>query len=68
LLDGLPRFADRLGEGFFLFIIMPPLTAVVQFDKVSQCPAGGEQLPFGVLALDFRGRAFGHGPNSADEM
>jgi hypothetical protein len=47
---------------------MPPLTAVVHLDKVGQCPAGAEQLPFGMLALHFRGRAFGHGSDSADEM
>ena len=36
--------------------------------QVRASPAGGEQLPFGLLALHFRGRAFGHGPDSAEEM
>jgi len=68
LLDDVPRFAHRVGKGFFLFLVMPPLTAVVHFDKVSQCPAGGEQLPLCMLALHFRGRAFGHRTDSANEM
>lgn len=56
MLDGLACLADRLGKRLFLFVVHAPMALVVHFDEMSQCAAGSEQLPLGVIALDF-GRA-----------
>jgi hypothetical protein len=59
MLDGLPRLADRLGEGV-LFVEVFPLAAVIQLHQMTQGTAGPEQLPFGILALNFDGERLGH--------
>ena len=61
MIDGLPRLADRLGEGV-LAIVGLPLAAVVELHQMAQGTTGAEELPFGILALDFHGECLGHGP------
>jgi hypothetical protein len=61
MIDRLPRLADRLGEGVFAIEGLP-LAAVVEFHQMAQGAPGAEELSFGVLALDFHGECFGHGP------
>jgi hypothetical protein len=60
MIDGLPSLANRFGKSFFLFVEEAPLALLVHLDEMSQGAPGTEQLPFGVVALDFRGAGFGH--------
>jgi hypothetical protein len=61
MIDGLSRLTDRLGERV-LAIEGLPLAAVVELHQMAQGPPCAEKLPFGILALDFHGECFGHGP------
>ena len=60
MLDGFSGLANRLGEGVVL-IVVTVLPVVVHLDEMSQCPPGGEELPFGVVALDFGRKRLCHG-------
>ena len=61
MIDGLPRLADRIGERV-LAIEGLPLAAVVELHQMAQGAPGAEELPFGILALNFHGEGLGHGP------
>lgn len=50
--NGLARLPDSLSESLFL-IKVPPLAALVELNKMTQRPARGEKLPFGVSTLHF---------------
>jgi hypothetical protein len=60
VVDRVSRLAHRVSEHLF-FVEILPHAAVVELDKMGQGTAGPEKLPFGILALNFDGRSFGHG-------
>ena len=61
MIDGLSRLPDSLSKSV-LAIEGLPLAAVVELHQMAQGAAGAEELPFGILALDFHGEGLGHGP------
>jgi hypothetical protein len=61
MIDGLSRLSDSLGKSV-LAVEGLPLAAVVELHQMAQGATGAEELPFGVLALDFHGEGLGHGP------
>ena len=61
MIDGLSGLTDRVGERV-LTIEVFPLAAVVKLHQMAQSAPGAEELPFGILALDFHGQCFCDGP------
>ena len=61
MIDGLSCLANRLGECVVL-IVVAPLPVVVHLDEMSQGSPGAEELPFGIVALDFSRERLCHGP------
>jgi hypothetical protein len=61
MIDRLPRLTDSLCKSV-LAIKGLPLAAVVELHQMAQGTTGAEELPFGILALDFHGECLGHGP------